>query len=43
MERLEYGDTGVEISRLCYLTGNLNNVCESHSACGYLMKAAYDY
>ena len=42
MERLEYGDTGVEISRLCYGTGHLNNVCDSHAAGGDLLKAAYD-
>lgn len=42
MERLEYGDTGIEISRLCYGTGHLNNVCESHAAGGDLLSAAYD-
>jgi aryl-alcohol dehydrogenase-like predicted oxidoreductase len=42
MERLEYGDTGIEISRLCYGTGHLNNVCESHAAGGALLSAAYD-
>ncbi len=42
MERLEYGDTGVEISRLCYGVGHLNNVCDSHAAGGELLQAAYD-
>ena len=42
MERLAYGDTGVEISRLCFGTGHLNNVCDSHAAGGDLLQAAYD-
>ena len=42
MERLEYGATGLEISRLCFGSGHLNNVCSSYAEGGELLRAAFD-
>jgi aryl-alcohol dehydrogenase-like predicted oxidoreductase len=42
MERLEYGKTGLEISRLCFGAGHLNNVCASYAEGGELLRAAFD-
>lgn len=42
MEYLEYGKTGLEISRLCFGAGHLNNTCESYEAGGTLMLKALD-
>ncbi len=42
MERLEYGNTGLEISRLCLGAGHLNNVCASYAEGGDLLYEALD-
>lgn len=42
MERLKYGNTGLEISRLCFGSGHLNNVCTTHAEGGKLLRAAFD-
>ena len=42
MERLEYGNTGLEISRLCFGAGHLNNVCASYAEGGNLLREAFD-
>ena len=42
MERLEYGQTGLEISRLCFGAGHLQRACESHEAGGQLLRSAFD-
>jgi len=42
MERLEYGNTGIEISRLCLGAGHLNNVCANYAEGGELLRAAFD-
>ncbi len=42
MERLEYGNTGLEISRLCFGVGHLNNVCASYAEGGDLLREAFD-
>jgi aryl-alcohol dehydrogenase-like predicted oxidoreductase len=42
MERLEYGNTGLEISRLCFGSGHLNNVCASYAEGGDLLREAFD-
>ena len=42
MERLEYGNTGLEISRLCFGAGHLNNVCASYAEGGNLLCEAFD-
>ena len=42
MERLEYGNTGLEISRLCFGAGHLNNVCASYAEGGALLREAFD-
>ena len=42
MERLDYGQTGLEISRLCFGAGHLQRACESHEAGGQLLCAAFD-
>ena len=42
MERLEYGNTGLEISRLCFGSGHLNNVCANYAEGGDLLREAFD-
>ena len=42
MERLEYGNTGLEISRLCFGAGHLNKVCASYAEGGALLREAFD-
>ena len=42
MERLEYGNTGLEISRLCFGAGHLNKVCASYAEGGDLLREAFD-
>ncbi len=42
MERLEYGQTGLEISRLCLGAGHLKNACASYEEGGKLLRAAFD-
>ena len=42
MEYLAYGETGLEISRLCFGAGHLNNTCENYDAGGKLMLKALD-
>ena len=42
MERLQYGNTGLEISRLCLGAGHLRNVCASYAEGGDLLRAAFD-
>ena len=42
MERLEYGNTGLEISRLCFGAGHLNRVCASYAEGGTLLREAFD-
>ena len=42
MEYLAYGKTGLEISRLCFGAGHLNNTCDSYEAGGKLMLKALD-
>ena len=42
MEYLAYGETGLEISRLCFGAGHLNNTCEDYEAGGKLMLKALD-
>ena len=41
MERLEYGNTGLEISRLCFGAGHLNKVCASYAEGGDLLREAF--
>lgn len=42
MERLEYGNIGLEISRLCFGAGHLNKVCASYAEGGDLLREAFD-
>ena len=42
MERLEYGNTGLEISRLCFGAGHLDKVCASYAEGGNLLREAFD-
>ncbi len=42
MERLQYGNTGLEISRLCLGAGHLNNVCANYAEGGELLHTAFD-
>ena len=42
MERLEYGNTGLEISRLCFGAGHLDKVCASYTEGGDLLREAFD-
>ncbi len=42
MERLEYGNTGLEISRLCFGAGHLNNICANYAEGGDLLREAFN-
>lgn len=42
MEYLSYGNTGLEISRLCYGAGRLTDTCKTYEAGAKLMLKAYD-
>ena len=42
MEYLAYGDTGLEISRLCYGAGRLKDTCDSYEAGSKLMLKALE-
>ena len=42
MEYLAYGETGLEISRLCFGAGRLKDTCDTYEAGGKLMLRAFD-
>ncbi len=42
MEYVTYGNTGLEISRLCFGAGHLNNTCDSYASGGNLMLRALE-